>query len=124
MPRVRSAPLSGLGSLRIDVGEAPAGGDQLPCIGRITVGIHLGKMKWDGEHGVPAGMLRDNRCERWILLDQERFERSVDARQFFRRGLDGSGKAAEAEHHQDGYRTFDIGWRDQRHAEVHVDERI
>ena len=114
----------GLRTLRIEHGEAPAGGDQLPRIGRVSVGIHLGKLKWDGAYGIPAGMLRDDLCERWILFDEERLERRVDARKIFRRRLDGSGESAVAEHHQNRNGTFDVGGRDERHAEVDADQRI
>ena len=113
-----------LRGLRIDHGEAPAGGDELPCVGWITIGIHLRKLKWDGAHGIPAGMLRDDRREGWVLFDEERFERGVDAGQFFRRRLDGRGEFAAAEHHEDGDGTFGIGGRDEGHAEVDADEGI
>ena len=124
MPRVRPAPLSACADCGSNHDEAPAGGDEFPGIGRITVGIHLRKLKGDGAHGIPRWMLRDDRRERGILFDEESFERGVDACEVFWGGLDGSGEFAAAEHHEDGDGTFDVCGGDERHAEVDADERI
>ena len=109
---------------RIEQSESPTRRDQLPGVGRIAVRVQLRKLKGRGFDRLPCRVAGENIFQRWILLQENRLPRRVDAIQIFTRRFIGSGKSCAAKHDEDWNWSRGVGWCNQGHVNLDVDRGI
>src|SRR2546423_7819573 len=82
----------GLNGGGVEQRKAPAVGNKLPGVGRITVLVHLWKLERLARRQLISGMLIEDSLQRRILLNEKLFHRSIDSRNLFLRRLVRRGK--------------------------------